>query len=192
MAISSQARKPFEKHAQTDVPDLCFDDASTFPLKRLLCFARQSGEADPEQCALTLLLLSTGRVLRNALQKAMKPLGMSEARFLSLVTLYSLDPAPSCPANLAYHVEITRTAMTDTLDQMEKLGWVRRVRQKADRRVIHIHLTESGRQAAASAIGYFLRVAGALASGLSPLQRKTLHKACGRVRENADCREAHA
>lgn len=166
--------------------DLGVEDAATLPLRRLLCIARQSGIAEPASCAVTLLLLSTSRVVRHGLQRIMKPLGMSEARFLSLVTLYTLDPTPSCPANLAYHVEVTRTAMTDTLDQMEKQGWVRRKRLEADRRVVHVFLTDKGREIAAGAIGHFLKAAEAIASSLRPAQHRTFGAVCRRLRQRAD------
>lgn len=116
----------------------------------------------------------------------MKPLGMTEARFLSLVTLYTLDPTPSCPANLAYHVDVTRTAMTDTIDHMEELGWVRRARLESDRRVINISLTDKGREIAAGAIKHFLTAAGNISASMKPAQRRILGTACVELRRHAE------
>ncbi|MFT3868652.1 MAG: MarR family transcriptional regulator [Nibricoccus sp.] len=167
------------------------DDAASMPLQRLLCIARQSGVGEPSSCAATLLLLSAGRAVRHGLQRIMKPLGMSEARFLSLVTLYTLDPVPSCPANLAYHVEITRTAMTDTLDQMEKHGWVRRERLATDRRVVRVFLTDDGREIAANAIRHFLKAASVLAESLKPAQHKVFAEVCLKLRQRAEALPAN-
>lgn len=171
--------------AAYDAP-LFSGDATSLPLQRLLYIARQSGVAEPSSCAATLLLLSTGRAVRHGLHRIMKPLGMSEARFLSLVTLYTLDPVPSCPANLAYHVEVTRTAMTDTLDQMEKQGWVRRERLATDRRVVRVFLTDQGREIAAGAIRHFLKAASVLAESLKPAQHKIFGAVCLKLRQRAE------
>lgn len=186
MSSSHRSRRDTVARDLSCEQDFDSEGSATLPLRRLLCFARQSGVAEPSSCAITLLLLSTSRAVRHGIERVMKPLGMSEARFLSLVTLYTLDPAPSCPANLAYHVEITRTAMTDTLDQMEKQGWVRRERLAGDRRVIHVFLTDKGRDIAAGAIRDFLQVASSLTASLKPAQHRIFGAVCRKLREQAE------
>ncbi|MFT3783370.1 MAG: MarR family transcriptional regulator [Nibricoccus sp.] len=165
--------------------DSFLNDATALPLQRLLSIARQSGIAEPSKCEVTLLLLSTSRMVRQGLQRVMKPLGMSEARFLSLVTLYTLDPMPANPANLAYHVDITRAAMTDNLDQMEKQGWVRRERVGSDRREVQVHLTEKGRVVAGAAIKRFLQATSNLSDQLQPAQHKVFDQVCRQLRQHA-------
>lgn len=161
------------------------DEWVTLPFQRLLSIARQSGIVEPSRCAVTIGLLSTSRVVRHGLQRMMKPLGLSEARFFSLVTLYVLDPAPSTPANLAYHVEVTRAAMTDTLDQMQKLGWIQRQRLTVDRRVIHIHLTAAGREKAAESIECFLKIAAEMGELLTPTHHRAFDAVCCKLRDHA-------
>lgn len=158
----------------------------SLPLQRLICIARQSGIAEASNCAMTLQLLVASRAVRQSVLRIVKPLGLSEARFLTLVTLYVLDPVPSSPADLAYHAEITRSAMTDTLDQMEKQGWVRRKRTESDRRAIHIYLTEPGRKVASVAIRRFLRVTAEISKSLKPTQHKAFTALCRRFQEQAE------
>lgn len=156
------------------------------PLQRLLCIAHQSGMAELADCAVTLQLLSTSRAVRLGVQRIMRPLGLSEARFFALVTLYTLDPEPSCPANLAHHAEITRTGMTDTLDQMEKQGWIRRERTTADRRVVHVHLTDAGREISQAAIRCFLKAAESFSESLRPTQQAVFGEVCQHLRRHAE------
>lgn len=162
-----------EAHQRAEDLGLC-----SLPLQRLISIAKQSGIAEPSNCEVTLQLLVTSRAVRASVDRIVKPMGLSEARFLTLVTLYILDPVPSCPADLAYHAEITRSAMTDTLDQMELQGWVRRQRTPSDRRAIHIHLTEAGRKVAALAIRRILQVTSEISNRLKPGQRKQFTTLC--------------
>jgi DNA-binding MarR family transcriptional regulator len=155
------------------------------PFRTLMRVAQQGDLANPQGCATTLALLSASHAVRVNLHHVLKPLNLSEARFHTLVVLYSLDPSPSTSADLAYHAETTRTAMTDTLDQMEAKKWVRRKRVPIDRRVIHIHLTARGRAVAVSAIHCFLKAAGDLAGRLSGAQSRVFLSVCGRLQQQA-------
>ena len=159
------------------------------PLQGLLCIARQSGIAEPARCGVTINLLVTSRAVRNGLQRIMRPLGLSEARFNALVTLYVLDPVPVSPANLAHHAAITRTAMTDTLDQLAMHGWISRERQKTDRRVIHIRLTDQGRETAGAAIRRFLKAAEDFSETLNPGQPDSFSAVCLVLRRRAEALE---
>jgi DNA-binding MarR family transcriptional regulator len=156
------------------------------PHQGLLSIARQSGMAEPARCGVTINLLITSRAVRNGMQRIMRPLGLSEARFNALVTLYVLDPVPVSPANLAHHAAITRTAMTDTLDQLEMNGWISRVRQKTDRRVIHIHLTDQGRVITGAAIRRFLEAAEDFSETLNPGQQASFSTVCRILHQRAE------
>ena len=158
----------------------------SFPLQRLIGIARQSGIAEPSNCTLTFQLLVASRAVRHSVQRIVKPLGLSEARFLALVTLYVLDPEPSCPADLAYHAEITRSAMTDTLDQMADMGWIQRKRLISDRRGLHVYLTAEGRKIASIAIRRFLQVTGDLPRSLKPNQHKVFALVCRQLQQHAE------
>jgi len=156
------------------------------PLQGLLCIARQSGMAEPARCGVTINLLVTSRAVRNGMQRIMRPLGLSEARFNALVALYVLDPVPLSPANLAHHAAITRTAMMDTLDQLATHGWISRERRKTDRRVIHIHLTDQGREAADAAIRRFLKAAEDFSETLNPGQQDSFSAVCRVLRQHTE------
>jgi DNA-binding MarR family transcriptional regulator len=154
-----------------------------FPLQQLLQVARQSGVAEPVTCATSLTMLVTGRAIHRRLAEMLRSLGLSEARFFTLVTLYMRDPVPSSSADLAYHTEITRSAMTGLLDTMAERGWIcRRHRLSTDRRLSRVSLTDKGRKAVAAAIRRFLQFAAEISQDLHPRQHELLDEACALLR----------
>ena len=58
------------------------------------------------------------------------------------------------PGTIADELGISRSQMTGVADQLEKMGYVTRVRDSRDRRVQHLVLTEPGRAAAEDLEGH--------------------------------------
>ncbi|MFD8950861.1 MarR family winged helix-turn-helix transcriptional regulator [Streptomyces xanthophaeus] len=58
-------------------------------------------------------------------------------------------PTPLTPGRLGQHLGLTSGSVTACLDRLEKAGHVRRVRDSADRRVVHLHYEPTARRAAA-------------------------------------------
>ncbi|MDA5285946.1 MarR family winged helix-turn-helix transcriptional regulator [Streptomyces sp. NPDC054904] len=58
------------------------------------------------------------------------------------------DAGPMTPGRLATRMNLTSGAVTACLDRLEKAGHVRRVRAADDRRVVHVHYAQAGREAA--------------------------------------------
>jgi DNA-binding MarR family transcriptional regulator len=161
-------------------------DYEPFPVKQLLRIARQSGIAEPLACASSLTLLKTSRAIHHSLLRVLKPLGLSEYRFAALVTLYTLEPVPASSADLAYHTEITRPAMTGLLDTMEERGWIRRRhRLRKDRRFSRISLTAKGREVTGFAIYRFLKSAAEISEELNPAQHALFDEMCALLRHRS-------
>lgn len=57
-------------------------------------------------------------------------------------------PSPLTPGKLGQHLGITSGSVTACLDRLEKAGHVRRVRDSADRRVVHLHYEPTARKVA--------------------------------------------
>ncbi|MEW2263100.1 MarR family winged helix-turn-helix transcriptional regulator [Streptomyces sp. NPDC047853] len=68
---------------------------------------------------------------------------------------------PMTPGRLREHLGLTSGAVTACVDRLERAGHVRRVREAADRRVVHLHYVPEARAAARS---YFRPLAGAAAA----------------------------
>lgn len=69
--------------------------------------------------------------------------------------------APLTPGGLREHLGLTSGAVTACLDRLERAGHVRRVRESADRRVVHVHYEPSARLVARD---YFMPLAEATAN----------------------------
>ncbi|MYR44746.1 helix-turn-helix domain-containing protein [Streptomyces sp. SID5910] len=55
---------------------------------------------------------------------------------------------PMTPGRLREHLGLTSGAVTACVDRLERAGHVRRVRESADRRVVHLHYVPDARAAA--------------------------------------------
>ena len=75
--------------------------------------------------------------------------------------------------------------MTRTLDRLEAKGLCERVRSEEDRRVVNIHLTEAGRQAAAGIPTVLCHVQNTCLEGFSTEEFETLKSLMQRVLVNA-------
>ena len=160
------------------------------PRRLLLAAARQSGIGDPDSCTIVLSLLSAGRSLRRALGRELGFQDNSGSRFAVLLTLYALDPLPATAADLAYHAEVIRSSISDAIETLEQRGLVAWVPGDRDR-IMAVHLTELGRQAAMLAVHRFLRIASELAGGVSPTNRGATVETCRQV-ERAYTRSGRA
>ncbi|CAM5247339.1 Winged helix-turn-helix transcriptional regulator OS=Streptomyces tendae OX=1932 GN=GUR47_04240 PE=4 SV=1 [Streptomyces tendae] len=67
---------------------------------------------------------------------------------------------PMTPGRLREHLGLTSGAVTACVDRLERAGHVRRVRENADRRVVHLHYVPEARETARR---YFLPLAEAAA-----------------------------
>ena len=99
-----------------------------------------------EELALDTFIKLTRAV--NALEGRLVQRGQTEdlthSQFGVLETLLHLGPL--CPGELSNKLLKSTGNMTLVLDNLEKRGLVRRVRETDDRRQIHIHLTPAGEE----------------------------------------------
>ncbi|MFD0313091.1 MarR family winged helix-turn-helix transcriptional regulator [Streptomyces flavalbus] len=65
---------------------------------------------------------------------------------------------PMTPGRLREHLGLTSGAVTACVDRLERAGHIRRVRESADRRVVHLHYAADARPAART---YFRPLAAA-------------------------------
>lgn len=136
--------------------------------RTLLAVARQRKELDFPRCQLVLEHLDAAAALQAALRRALRDFRLSELQFGVLVVLFALDPAPLAPADLADYTAVSRAAISDALDRLERRQWIFRTRDAGDRRVHLVNLTSAGRRVADQAMMAFLRASGHAARLLDP------------------------
>lgn len=167
-------------HSGSDSPDDAGSHdslAESLPARTLRQIGRHLN-GDDRSCDSILAVWAAGRELRLDLQRVLRPLGLSDVKFGTLLSLYALAPEPANPVDLAYHAGATRSSMTDVLDQLEACSWVRRERVADDRRMIHVTLTADGRAQVEKALAVFFQEVSALSSGLTPEQKTSLEQGC--------------
>ncbi|WP_119419190.1 MarR family transcriptional regulator [Desertibaculum subflavum] len=90
-----------------------------------------------------LRLAEVSRLWRHELDARLKPLGLSTARWVTLVNL-SAHPEGMTQNALAIRVGIKGPSLVRQLDLLEADGWVERRDSPADRRVKRVFLTPKG------------------------------------------------
>jgi DNA-binding MarR family transcriptional regulator len=146
----------------------------TLAFQALTSLARLRVGIDEKRCRLVFELLCAGDGIHAAIQRQLAVKGLNELRLNVLSVLFASDPDPITPADLAYHANVTRSAMTDAIDSLEKRGLVIRNRDRRDRRMIDICLTEEGRRMIDSTLEDYLHLLGKLASDVELTEQPAL------------------
>ncbi|NEA98364.1 MarR family winged helix-turn-helix transcriptional regulator [Streptomyces sp. SID13726] len=75
--------------------------------------------------------------------------GLHATDIQALAAIMDADE-PMTPGGLRRHLGLTSGAVTACVDRLERAGHIRRVRESADRRVVHLHYEPDARAAARS------------------------------------------
>jgi MarR family transcriptional regulator for hemolysin len=101
---------------------------------------------DDSSYRLGLSLAEVSRLWRHVLDARLKPLGLSTARWVTLVNL-SAHPEGMTQNALAIRVGIKGSTLVRQLDLLEADGWVERREQPGDRRVKRVFMTAKAKPA---------------------------------------------
>ncbi len=88
-------------------------------------------------------LHTSARAWRQALDRRMKDLGVSQSGWLAIAYIAKAE-GPLSQSDLASLVSVEAATMVSTVDKLEKAGLVIRVVSESDRRVKHLKLTADG------------------------------------------------
>lgn len=91
----------------------------------------------------SIALYHTARSWRQALDRRLKDLGLSQTGWLAIATI-ARAAGPLSQSELAYKVNIENSSCVSLVDGLVKSGLVQRVPSQQDRRVKHVALTEAG------------------------------------------------
>lgn len=87
-----------------------------------------------------ILLAETARTWRHKLDQRLKPLGLSQARWVIILVLNRYGDGIT-QTELAEHAGIEGPTLVGLLDRMAKDGWLERRASETDRRAKTVHLT---------------------------------------------------
>lgn len=106
---------------------------------------RYKGRRDEVRALDTYIkLLRAAGSVAGRVERRLETYGLTSSQFGALEALHHLGPM--CQRALSEKLLMSGGNTTVVVDNLEKRGLVRRVRDKQDRRFITVHLTEAGRR----------------------------------------------
>ena len=167
----------------------------------LLEAAKETPELDPWACAVFLHLLRAGDEVFGVAERNLARHGISSGRFGVLMLLWGgsrarnsgrpcaaddcLPPRPRTPAELADAARVTRATMTGLIDTLERDGFVRRVPNPEDRRMLSVVLTAKAEKFLREMLPGHFKLMAALTCKLNERERQTLVGLLNKIIEQA-------
>ena len=100
----------------------------------------KNSQQNPQKMALGHLLANVSRLVGGHTRMRLQEFGLYHAQGMILFHLWREDGVAQNV--LAQALNITPPTATNTLQRMERNGWVKRRRDKTDQRIVRVYLTE--------------------------------------------------
>ncbi len=146
-------------------------------------WSEERPELDTASLGVVIRVMSLYRAFVRQATGALEPLGLELFEYDVLSALRRQGKPYALPATgLANATGLSSGAMTNRVDRLEERGFVRRRRDKNDRRGVVVSLTASGRRAIDKAIQLRLDAADESLRSISSRERKELADLLRKVR----------
>ncbi|WP_019816078.1 MarR family winged helix-turn-helix transcriptional regulator [Saccharomonospora saliphila] len=129
-------------------------------------------------------LMRVQQIVQSAVDTALKPHGLTFARFEALVLLTFARTANLPMRVMGERLQLHPTSVTNIVDRLEKDGLVKRLPHPTDRRTTLVEITEEGRQRREEATRAVTDIDFGL-TGLTRRQTEQLTELLTRVRKSA-------
>jgi MarR family transcriptional regulator, transcriptional regulator for hemolysin len=131
------------------------------------------------------LLHGTARAWRLKLDERLKPMGLSQARWRTLLHL-SIAPGPLTQAEIAARLGIEEPTLVTLLHRLENGGWVTRRSSPHDRRCKMVHLGRRAQRVIAQINVVASELRHELLADIPASQLRTCVNVLARIRERAE------
>ena len=131
------------------------------------------------------LLHGTARAWRLKLDQRLRPLGMSQARWRTLLHL-SMAKGPITQSEIATLLGIEEPTLVNLLHRLEESGWVARKNAAHDRRCKTVHLGKRAHRAIAQISSAAFKLRHELLDDISAAELRTCMRVLKRVRDKAE------
>jgi len=139
-----------------------------------------------QEVRLTRLLLLVGGNLLEELERNLKPYGLNDSDFRTLMMIHSSPSGSASPSELCEYAQQGATNMTRIANVLVKAGLVTRASSAEDRRRVVLSITPAGKRLVRKIIPpLYPKVLGAFAS-LSASDKRTLDRLLRQVALNID------
>ena len=110
---------------------------------------RSGNEVDKQIKEIIQLIRKLVRARELYTKELIKKYQLSASQLHCILVLNEMGPIP--PSKIAQHIMVNSSTVTGVIDRLEHKGFLERVRNSKDRRVITITLTEKGKELANNA-----------------------------------------
>ena len=131
------------------------------------------------------LLHGTARAWRLKLDERLKPMGLSQAKWRTLMHL-SVAPGPLTQAEIASHLGIEEPSLVTLLHRLEGERWVARKNASHDRRCKTVHLAPRARRVIEQIGSAAFKLRHELLDDISPPDLRTCIRVLDRIRQKAE------
>jgi MarR family transcriptional regulator for hemolysin len=131
------------------------------------------------------LLHGTARAWRLKLDERLKPMGLSQAKWRTLMHL-SAAPGPMTQTEIAAHLGIEEPTLVTLLHRLEDERWVARKNASHDRRCKTVHLAPRARRVIEQIDSAAFELRHELLDEISPTDLKTCIRVLDSIRQKAE------
>ncbi|GKU85055.1 MarR family winged helix-turn-helix transcriptional regulator [Niallia sp. NCCP-28] len=137
-----------------------------------------------------LMMLWLSDFILDAVDVELEPFGITESKLdlLLLLTLYG--EKKKTPSSLAERLGISRASLTSMIDWLEKRKLVERTHCANDRRKVHVHITEEGRNVVNKVLPTYWSFCASIVQDLEPAEKqvfeKVIKKLIGKMQERLE------
>ena len=137
---------------------------------------------DPRKLTLGQLLSQVCRLTGDRLRVKMEEIGLHKGQGFILFHLWHHDGIPQNV--IAHALHVSPATMTNTLQRMERDGWITRERDSEDQRIVRVHITEKAKAMREEAREAFRDLEKEVTSVLTKDERKTLQGLLEKLHEH--------
>jgi MarR family transcriptional regulator for hemolysin len=131
------------------------------------------------------LLHGVARAWRLKLDERLKPMGLSQAKWRTLLRL-SMSPDPLTQAEIASHLGIEEPTLVTLLHRLESDRWVARKSASHDRRCKTVHLTRRAERVIEQINSAAFKLRHELLDEIKPADLRTCIQVLDRIRQKAE------
>ena len=131
------------------------------------------------------LLHGVARAWRLKLDERLKPMGLSQAKWRTLLRL-SMSPDPLTQAEIASHLGIEEPTLVTLLHRLEDDRWVARKNASHDRRCKTVHLTRRAQRVIEEINSEAFKLRHELLDDITAADLRTCIRVLNRIRQKAE------
>ena len=132
-----------------------------------------------------LVLVETARAWRTKLDQRLRPLGLSQGKWTTLVHL-AWGGDKLTQRELASRIGIEEATLAGLLDRLQTDGWIERKMSKQDRRCKTVHLQPRSKRVLSKIFETAQELRHELIADIPPAELATCMDVLGRIRDRAD------